>query len=69
MTDSFERSLVEAVEEGQSVVFEDYYEPFDAWFENAIYPSESGVSVYFRNVTERKQRERELRQYETIVRR
>ncbi|WP_433631152.1 PAS domain S-box protein [Halomicrococcus sp. NG-SE-24] len=67
LTDSFERSLVEAVEEGRSVVFEDYYEPFDAWFENAIYPSESGVSVYFRNVTERKQRERELRQYETIV--
>ena len=67
MTDSFKRSLVEAVEDGRSVVFEDYSESLDAWFENAIYPSESGVSVYFRNVTERKQRERDLRQYETIV--
>lgn len=67
MTDSFKQSLNEAAEKGQSVVHEDYYEPLDVWFETAIYPSESGVSVYFRNVTERKQREHELQQYETIV--
>ncbi|KYH24774.1 bacterioopsin transcriptional activator [Halalkalicoccus paucihalophilus] len=67
MTDSFKHSLVEAAEEGRSVVHEEYYEPLDAWFETAIHPSESGVSVYFRNVTERKQREHELQQYETII--
>ncbi|ADJ16516.1 putative PAS/PAC sensor protein (plasmid) [Halalkalicoccus jeotgali B3] len=67
VTDSFKQSLVEAAEKGRSVVHEDYYEPFDAWFETAIYPSESGVSVYFRNVTERKQHECELQQYETII--
>lgn len=67
VTDSFEQSLDEAAEERRSVVHEDYYKPLDAWFETAIYPSESGVSVYFRNVTERKQRECELQQYETII--
>jgi PAS domain-containing protein len=48
----------------EPVFLEDYYEPLDAWFENAIYPSESGVSVYFRDITERKERERQLREYE-----
>ncbi|WP_137283274.1 PAS domain S-box protein [Halorussus salinisoli] len=47
--------------------FEIFSEPLDAWLEFHLYPSESGLSVYFRDVTERKERERELEQYERIV--
>ncbi|WP_458188457.1 PAS domain S-box protein [Haladaptatus sp. NG-WS-4] len=61
--DTFRR----AVETEQSVSYEEYYEPNDTWLEAHVYPSETGVSVYFRDVTERKEREQELERYETIV--
>ncbi|MFP8955260.1 PAS domain S-box protein [Natrialbaceae archaeon A-CW3] len=67
LTDSFESALYEARDTQQPVVFEDYYDPIDRWFSNAIYPSGSGLSIYFREITEQKRRERELEQYERIV--
>ncbi|MBV0923603.1 PAS domain-containing protein [Halomicroarcula limicola] len=46
-------------------------EPLSAWYEINAYPSESGLSVYFRDVTERKERQRRLerseRRYRTLV--
>ncbi|WP_135304877.1 PAS domain-containing protein [Haloarcula amylovorans] len=61
LTDDFETALRDAVETVESVCREDYYESVDAWFESAIYPSETGVSVYFRDITKRKRLEQELR--------
>ncbi len=52
LTDSFESALYEALETQESVILEDYYDPIDRWFYNAIYPSESGLSVYFHEITE-----------------
>ena len=66
LSDEFETALYEASEDRKPVFLEDYYEPLEAWFENAIYPSESGLSVYFRDVTDRVERERELVRYETL---
>jgi PAS domain S-box-containing protein len=64
-------ALERALDAQERLSFEEYYEPLDTWFENYVYPSETGVSVYFRDVTERKQRERELeeseRRYRTLV--
>src|SRR5688572_10102209 len=37
-----------------SVRVEEYYPPLDAWFEVFGYPSAEGVSIYFRNITQRK---------------
>jgi PAS domain S-box-containing protein len=67
LTDQVESALQKAFEEQTSVQIEDYFEPLDTWFEYIIYPSESGLSVQFRNITERKERERILKQYETIT--
>ncbi len=39
----------------------EFHSPGDDWFDVTVYPSESGVSVYFHDVTERKEREQELR--------
>lgn len=39
---------------------EDYYEPWDRWFENRIFPSDDGISIYFQEITERKHAERQL---------
>ena len=57
----------EAVEEQSPVSFDGYYEALDTWFHVNAYPSEDGLSVYFRDVTEEKERERELERHEQIV--
>ncbi|GAB7093010.1 PAS domain S-box protein [Halolamina litorea] len=44
--------------------FEHYFEPLGIWAEVNVYPSETGLSVYLLDVTERKERERELRKSE-----
>jgi hypothetical protein len=33
---------------------EEYYRTFDMWFENHIYPSTDGLSIFFRDITARK---------------
>jgi PAS domain S-box-containing protein len=40
---------------------EDYYPPYERWFETRIFPSATGLSIFFQDVTERRQREDELR--------
>lgn len=44
----------EAVTLNQAVHFEDYYPPLQKWYEVSAYPSKNGLSVYFKDVTERK---------------
>jgi PAS domain S-box-containing protein len=48
----------------EPVSFERYSEPLGMWEMVRVYPSESGLSVYFRDITERKERERALRESE-----
>ncbi len=47
------RKYHEATENNQIVQFEDYYARFNKWFEVSVYPSSNGLSVYFRDITER----------------
>jgi PAS domain S-box-containing protein len=39
---------------GKAVHFEDYYPPIDTWFGVNAYPSEKGLSVFFKDITEAK---------------
>ncbi|MFC4553111.1 MULTISPECIES: PAS domain S-box protein [Halorussus] len=64
---TFEREYRAAMETQEPTGFEEYFPPLDTWFEVRAYPSETGLSVYFRDVNERKRRERELEQYEAVV--
>jgi PAS domain S-box-containing protein len=50
----FYRQYKKAMETGKAVHFEDYYPKMDSWFSVSAYPSESGLSVFFRDVTESK---------------
>ena len=43
-----------AVRENVSVRFEEYFSPKDVWLEVAAFPSGNGLSVYFKDITERK---------------
>ncbi|SDF57126.1 sensor histidine kinase [Halorientalis regularis] len=64
----FEDRYREAMASQSPVSFEAEYEPLGAWFEINVYPSDSGLSVYFRDVTERRQRRRALEKRETVLR-
>jgi HTH-type transcriptional regulator, bacterioopsin transcriptional activator and related proteins len=49
-----------AMDTGVPVTYEEYYPPLDNWFECHTYPSETGLSVYFYDISERKKREEML---------
>jgi PAS domain S-box-containing protein len=53
----FEAKYRQALEPQETVTFEEYYEPLETWFEVRAFLSDSGLSIYFRDVTERKERE------------
>jgi PAS domain S-box-containing protein len=50
-----------AMAEGRTATFEGYYPPREAWYSVRAYPSGSGLSVYFQDVTERKKAEERFR--------
>ncbi|WP_439027173.1 bacterio-opsin activator domain-containing protein [Haloarchaeobius sp. DT45] len=57
---TFQAQYERALETQESVAFEEYFPPLETWFSVRAYPSETGLSVYFRDVTARKEREQEL---------
>jgi len=57
-----------AIQEQTKVEFELYYPPFERWFEISAYPSEQGLAVYFRDISERKEIETALQQQEALFR-
>lgn len=57
---TFQRKYEEAMATQDPVSFEEYYPPLETWFEVNAYPSETALSVYFRDVTDRIEREEEL---------
>ncbi len=48
----YEVEYRKAVETGISKTFEAYFPPIDAWLGVHLYPHESGLSIYFQNVSE-----------------
>ncbi|MFC6974912.1 PAS domain S-box protein [Halomicroarcula sp. GCM10025709] len=58
MRDRFER----AMETQEPVTMEWYGDSVSTWFEIRAYPSPSGMSVYFRDITDQKERETALQQ-------
>lgn len=55
-----------AVAEKQDLTFEDFFPFLDAWFEVHAYPFAGGLSVYFRDITTRKQTEAHLVELEKL---
>jgi diguanylate cyclase (GGDEF)-like protein/PAS domain S-box-containing protein len=49
-----------AMTDGETVTFQEYYPPLKGWFELRAYPARGGISVYFRDITERKALEEQL---------
>jgi PAS domain S-box-containing protein len=64
----FETMYAEAMRERRTVAFEAFYAPLQIICDIRAYPSEEGVAVYFRDVTEQRKAERALRQSEENLR-
>ncbi len=60
----FHREVQRALKKQETIVFENYYEPLDRWFENRVYPAADGLSVFTTEITERKKIETALKQSE-----
>lgn len=56
----FESQFRRALDEKTPLSFVAYYSPFHNWFEINVYPADYGLSVYFRNINERKRLEETL---------
>ncbi|GLU52164.1 PAS domain-containing protein [Dyadobacter frigoris] len=51
-----------ALKENTPVRFEEYFAPLDRWFEVSAFPATAGLTVYFKNITERKFAEEKLKE-------
>jgi signal transduction histidine kinase len=65
---TFYREFKEAMETQRGTSFEEYYRPLDRWFEVNAYPSEDGLSVFLRDVTEQVQLQQKLEQLHEVAR-
>ena len=43
------------------IKMEEYYPPYDKWFENRINPTDDGISIFFNDITERKKTEEKIK--------
>jgi PAS domain S-box-containing protein len=57
----FGKAYRQAMDTQQVIYLEDYYAPWGRWFENRIYPSPDGLTIYFTEITERKKALEDLR--------
>lgn len=57
---AFYSELQRSLREQLPLEFGNYYAPLGKYFENSVYPSPSGVSVFYRDTTERVKAQREL---------
>lgn len=55
-----------AMKEQRFISNMDFYEPMNLWFENYIYPSPEGLSVFIKDITEQKKLEAQLHQQERL---
>ncbi|HWH69535.1 MAG TPA: PAS domain-containing protein, partial [Candidatus Sulfotelmatobacter sp.] len=61
--EQYERAAVQKV----PVHFETLFAPLDRWFEVSVYPAQSGLSILFRDVTEKRRLADELRKLSLIA--
>jgi len=57
---TFYEAYHEAMETQAPVAFEEYYPPVGKWFRVNAYPSANGLSVYFHDITDQRERDRKL---------
>jgi PAS domain S-box-containing protein len=62
-----EREFQLTAAEQRTTRFEAFFLPLETWFDFHVYPTESGLAVYFQDVTQRRLEQAQLRLLETAV--
>jgi PAS domain S-box-containing protein len=57
----FYKMYHKAMDSGETVTFEEHYPTLNKWFEVTAYPSEKGLSIYFKDVSIRKHAEESVK--------
>ena len=65
---AFHAACTDAMEDGELASFEGYYPPDDRWLDVRVYPSETGVSVYLRDVTDEHRRKEAIADRQQVLR-
>ncbi|MEF8863147.1 MAG: PAS domain-containing protein [Haloarculaceae archaeon] len=64
-----ETGFRDAMDAGEPVAFEQYVgDPFDYWVRVRAFPDEDGLTVFSRDITDERERRRDLRRNETVLR-
>ena len=58
----FYKAYYKAMKTKKDVIIEDFYIPWDRWFENRIIPTKEGIVVFIQDITERKLAEKKLQE-------
>jgi PAS domain S-box-containing protein len=61
---TFHREYRRAMLDEVPVSFTEFYAPLSTWFEVRVFPSDTGLAVYFRNINQRKKAEDAIRESE-----
>ncbi|MEC4803191.1 MAG: PAS domain S-box protein [Jaaginema sp. PMC 1080.18] len=61
----FDRVYRQAMDDNQRSQLEEYYPPLEIWTEIRVYPTATGIAIFFQNITARKQAEAELKAFNT----
>lgn len=65
--DLFYDNYQKAIKKGKPLSFENYFEPWNKWFENRIIPSEEGVLMFFHETTDKKETENKIKAAYNII--
>ncbi|HBG71581.1 MAG: hypothetical protein A2W93_08065 [Bacteroidetes bacterium GWF2_43_63] len=60
----FQKNYEKVMKQRVPVSMEEYYPPLDKWFENRIYPTENGISIFFHDITDIKSTELQIKESE-----
>ncbi|PHQ39843.1 two-component system sensor histidine kinase/response regulator [Halorubrum persicum] len=64
---TFYREYNRAMETGEPVSFEEYFPPLEDWFEVRAFPDDTGLSIYFREITEEQRYRDRLEHREQVL--
>ena len=62
----FYNAYIKAFKTQEMQILHEYYSPFGKWFENRIYPTVDGLTIYFTEITEKKEIEKALLESEAF---
>ncbi|MDP3944770.1 MAG: PAS domain S-box protein [Lutibacter sp.] len=65
--DLFYDNYQKAITKGKPLSFENYFKPWNKWFENRIIPSQEGVLMFFHETTDKKETENKIKSAYNII--